>query len=860
LIEFQPTHTDPPLLPTSAFAQEGQWGRGSRLISRLFGFGTSVLFLVAMILTSVCAEEESDPDAVEVLAPSESEAIELIVAEPMEPEPVLPAEEASPGSATTEDTEVLALPDTELIMADVLSSKAEEVTENSDEESDEELIDLENQDSIVEKKTDPELELVQTILGGVVVKEELIVDGERVAESVVVTILDDTVEIEPELQADEEKVQLDTTMSEPAEESIQADDTDDFEGDVTEESEDLESEIDDESLKDGELQVTVQPTLSASSQATVDTTSMLESADFEEDEDDNDDGSGGGSNGMDYGRSSDGHTEADGTFRVTEYYVTIADFNETTYDLLLDHDLANDYFILVRGSRTGDGKSKPDNDYARVYRVPGGRGDMADSGANNVVSLSRHVADYDWEGVVTIVESLTDTDESGFRLLDVVETSILGEATSGFDNSSTPWSDIRQVVLFGGYRGGGAEFEANVKNSRQGDVVYTRLYPSDADTLSWERVNSSGRTLQDMTMTTFVVEWGRQWQVQHVRVSGTNAGPKANQTKHYTTTMINPVSRQHTWVWGTGTSTGDGIGEDAEATLITLGDGVDQKEMETSVAIGSEMPFQRDFDIYTMTHFDLATDYIFKPDGDQQVLDLNVPTDSAALGASFAWAYGACASASSNHPQCRFWSRYTDDEVVTVSRGYAGKQFAAWVQGIDFSAIRPIVSQGVTVDIVDVDGDSVPNPMVVMDDVSFSFTDETSSGVLGTADQRIRLSNSGLATTWSVSIAPTSGAAALWWDGGANTFDFEDSSAGGQLTVDPSVATISRPDGGSTGGVTLGSAEFFEAGVRNEVLLYSAAGAEPHQGYDLMGVALSQIIPALQVEGDYRLQLTLTVL
>jgi hypothetical protein len=549
----------------------------------------------------------------------------------------------------------------------------------------------------------------------------------------------------------------------------------------------------------------------------------------------------------------------DGTFRITEYYVTIDDFSGTTYDLALDYALADDYFILVRGSRTGGGRSNPDNDYARIYQVPGGRGDLADSGANNVISLSRHQAAHDWEGVVTVVESLTDVHASGFRLLDVVETSVIDDATSGIDSSSVPWGSIDQVVPFGGYRGGGAEFEADAKRPKDGDVVYTRLYPSGSDILNWERVDNGGQPLCSMTMTTFVVEWGAQWQVQHVQISGDNAGPSANKTKHYAVSTIDPVLRRNTWVWGTGMSTGDGVGEDSEATLITLGDGVNQNELETSVAMGSATSAQRDFDIYVMTHADLVNNHIFKPNGNKRILDLNLPTYPAPPGTKLSLAYSACQSASSAHPICRFWSRYIDDDWITISRGYAGKKFAAWVQGIDFSQIKPTVSQGVTVDIVDASGQSITNPLVIMDDVGFGFTDEISNGVLGVIDGRIRLSNPGSTTTWSVSIAPTDGAQAFWWDGAINFFNFNNSNDG-QLTVNPSVGSVARADGGDTTGVILGIPRAFEENVTDEITLFSSASAQPHQDYDLLGVSLSQIIPALQPEGDYVIKLTLTAI
>ena len=361
-----------------------------------------------------------------------------------------------------------------------------------------------------------------------------------------------------------------------------------------------------------------------------------------------------------------------------------------------------------------------------------------------------------------------------------------------------------------------------------------------------------------MTMTTFVVEWGDEWNVQHRHLEGNRAGNGAYLPRHYQTTEIDPVSREQTWVWGTGTATGDGIGEDAEATLVTLGNGVDHNETESLVAMGSEVGAWRDFDVYTMTHADLRTDYIFKPDGDKQALDLSVATDSAPAGMRMAVAYNACETPSSTHPRCRFWSRYTGDDWITLSRGYKGKKFVAWAMGIDFSAIEPYIVEGLLLDIVDASGQSVSEPRVLFTNVGFGFTEATSTGTLGIEEERIRLTNIGPSSEWVVSVAPTSGAAALWWDGGDLMFDFNDPTGGGLLTVDPSVAIVSRPDGGSTDGIDLGVARFFEEGVTNEIILYSSTDAESYQTYDLLDVVLQQTVPPSQDEGVYTLHLTLT--
>jgi len=370
--------------------------------------------------------------------------------------------------------------------------------------------------------------------------------------------------------------------------------------------------------------------------------------------------------------------------RVTEYYLTTGDFSGTTTSVVLDQELAADYFILVRGSRTGDGRSLPDNDYARVVSVPGGRGDLADSGVADVIGLQRAAAEVDWEGVVTVVECATPDNPSGFRLVDAVVTDLSGAAGSA---SCAAWSDISQVVPYGGYRGGGVELLGSPGSRYQGTRVYVRLSPAGSDTLNWER-DAGGETLLDATMTTFVVEWGSDWTVQHATVAGSSGGDGAAATGDYTTSAIAPVARANTWVWGTGMRADAGVGDCAESCLVTLGDGVNTNAVESTVAVGSEYTDAYSFDVYALTHPGLAVDHRFKADGDRSALDLPVAVNAAVAGQRFAWSYNGCSGTSSRFPRPRFWSRYTADDTVTLSRGYDGADFPAWIQGIDFSGLN----------------------------------------------------------------------------------------------------------------------------------------------------------------------------
>ena len=332
--------------------------------------------------------------------------------------------------------------------------------------------------------------------------------------------------------------------------------------------------------------------------------------------------------------------------RVTEYYLTTGDFSGTNATVTLDQVLADDYYILVRGSRIGDGLSDPDNNYARVSAVPGGKGDLPDAGAADQVVLERLVADFDWEGVVTVVECGNSESADGFKLVDALETTLSG--TSGTDTSAA-WGDINQVVLFGGYRAGGVSLLAQTSSRNHGSSVYARLYPSGTDTLNWSR-NAAGETLFNAAMTTFVVEFGSEWTVQHVNVAGSNGGGGADATGEYTTAAISAVNRDSSWVWATGTRSDAGIGDCAESCLVTLGDGVNQNASESNVAVGSEYTDAYDFDVYVLTHTAMAVDHVFMADGNASGLDVTVSVDAAAAGTRFGWIYNGCNGTGTYHP------------------------------------------------------------------------------------------------------------------------------------------------------------------------------------------------------------------
>lgn len=155
----------------------------------------------------------------------------------------------------------------------------------------------------------------------------------------------------------------------------------------------------------------------------------------------------------------------------------------------------------------------------------------------------------------------------------------------------------------------------------------------------------------------------------------------------------------------------------------------------------------------------------------------------------------------------------------------------------------------------------VTSPVVAFPAQPYSFKCLTSTATLGDSNDLVNVTN--LATginTWTLAIAATGGTSATWTSGG-NTYSYNGSGCtGGQLTVDPSVATITD-DCNSTcnnSTVTKGPATSFSGTTTTSATLMSDSSGTAWEGY-MNGISLSQSIPALQQPGSYSLGMTITV-
>ncbi len=193
--------------------------------------------------------------------------------------------------------------------------------------------------------------------------------------------------------------------------------------------------------------------------------------------------------------------------------------------------------------------------------------------------------------------------------------------------------------------------------------------------------------------------------------------------------------------------------------------------------------------------------------------------------------------------------------LVVLAGGTAVSVYAASTN------LNQTVSAGtISTFIGDTGGAVVPSPSVSFSAKNVSNQVQTSTGTLGTSTQRIYVDNPGGADNgWTVSLAATAGPTAKWTSG-SDSYPFNAAtSAGGQLTVDPSGATITAEVGATTG-ISVGSSSTFSSGSNTPVTLYQAGGTAPKISRTyLTGVALSQTIPASQVAGSYSISFTETV-
>jgi len=187
------------------------------------------------------------------------------------------------------------------------------------------------------------------------------------------------------------------------------------------------------------------------------------------------------------------------------------------------------------------------------------------------------------------------------------------------------------------------------------------------------------------------------------------------------------------------------------------------------------------------------------------------------------------------------------------------------------------LSGSLTTDIVDGSYVTVGSPTMAMNSATFSLICQTVTGSFGTASQQIYVNNNDAADGgWTLSLAATNPTDV--WDSAGTDYDFNEAgssgcvddgattdsdSLGGQMTVDPSGATLAvgQCGGCSTTGVSLGDSEAFVETSNNDIdILNGAAGSDDIGDWTVIGVSISQKIPAEQAAAsDYDINMVLTI-
>lgn len=168
------------------------------------------------------------------------------------------------------------------------------------------------------------------------------------------------------------------------------------------------------------------------------------------------------------------------------------------------------------------------------------------------------------------------------------------------------------------------------------------------------------------------------------------------------------------------------------------------------------------------------------------------------------------------------------------------------------------------VDVVDASYATIASPVVVFEATSASLDCSDTTGILGTAEQQIYITNPDAADTgYTVALAPTEGASATWSDGASNSIDFNDETdlgcATGKLSVAAGIVSNGKLAADSMTDIVAAGGSF--SSVNSSVTLVNAAAASDDISEVVAnGFVLTQTIPARTAAASYSLPMTISIL
>lgn len=243
-------------------------------------------------------------------------------------------------------------------------------------------------------------------------------------------------------------------------------------------------------------------------------------------------------------------------FRVTTYQVGTGEFTGTTFSLTLEQELSENYFCMI----TPSGLTTELSDaLIRVSGDPFGTGELNFSSGPDQLEFVRFTDAYDdWTGIITVVECIDNASTGGFILKDVLVSTMPDVTTASTLQSlnfasSAILSD--RTIPFGGIRGGGVTSNINAGNSNK---EYFAKFEVDVSTneLNIARYCRLPGTVDEVTFTTYLVEWGSEWSIKKASISGRSSGNfnAAIDDNYAWVSLDTPVPAFNSWAWGSGYS------------------------------------------------------------------------------------------------------------------------------------------------------------------------------------------------------------------------------------------------------------------------------------------------------------------
>ena len=200
-----------------------------------------------------------------------------------------------------------------------------------------------------------------------------------------------------------------------------------------------------------------------------------------------------------------------------------------------------------------------------------------------------------------------------------------------------------------------------------------------------------------------------------------------------------------------------------------------------------------------------------------------------------------------------------------------------YIQAAETNLRQQISEGGLELSIVDAAYADVTDPGITFSSHTFSFDCGTTTGILGSATQRLYVQNPDSADNgWSITIAPKGGATSTWVSATEATaeFDFNDPNGGGctdgsdtdsvagSLTIDPSAATLATGTCAACtdSDINLGTESTFSDTVGSITLITATASSSDIGDWTIEGINLTQIIPGEQeAYDDYQMDMTMTI-